>query len=98
MVNVRVVAFRVDETPGAAEVVLGPGAADRRVLVVAVEVELDLALTPPAGVVAAPGQIRPDVLALRRGRRRASCAPRRTGPGCCAATARGSTPCRPGPR
>src|SRR5271170_6549456 len=37
------------EVPGAAEVVLGAGAADRGELLVAVEVELHLALTPPAG-------------------------------------------------
>jgi hypothetical protein len=49
------------EVPGAAEIVLGPGAADRGELLVAVEVELHLALTPPAGVVSAPGEIGADV-------------------------------------
>src|SRR5271166_4302518 len=50
------------EVPGAAEVVLGAGAADRRELLVAVDVELDLALAPPAGVVGAPGEIGANVL------------------------------------
>src|SRR5271165_3276169 len=49
------------EVPGAAEVVLGAGAADRRELLVAVDVELDLALAPPAGVVGTPGEIGADV-------------------------------------
>ena len=52
------------EIPGAAEVVLGAGPADRRPFAVAIEVELDLALAPPAVVVHAPGQIGADVLAL----------------------------------
>src|SRR5256885_3437939 len=50
------------EVPGAAEVVLGAGAADRRELLVTVQVELDLALAPPARPVHAPGDIRADVL------------------------------------
>src|SRR5262249_53106961 len=50
------------EVPGSAEVVLGPGAADRRELRVAVEVELDLALAPPAGPVDAPREVAADVL------------------------------------
>ncbi len=37
------------EIPGAAKVVLGAGAADRREIVVAVEIDLELALAPPAG-------------------------------------------------
>ena len=51
------------EVPRAAEVVLGAGAADGGELVVGVQVELDLALAPPAVGVHAPRQVRPDVLA-----------------------------------
>src|SRR5215467_12299252 len=50
------------EVPGAAEVVLGAGAADRGELLVAVEVELDLALAPPARAVDAPGEVCADIL------------------------------------
>src|SRR5690606_3697761 len=50
------------EVPGTAEVVLGPGTADGGELVVAVEVELHLALAPPAGVVDAPRQVGADVV------------------------------------
>src|SRR6185312_5225401 len=42
------------EVVGAAEIVLGAGAADGRELPVVVDEELDLAFAPPAGVVAAP--------------------------------------------
>src|SRR5271166_936639 len=50
------------EVPGATEVVLGAGAADRGELLIAVEVELDLALAPPAGAIHAPGEVGADVL------------------------------------
>src|SRR3954464_8251579 len=50
------------EVPRATEVVLGTGAADGRELVVAVHVELDLALTPPTGTVDAPRQVGADVV------------------------------------
>ena len=52
------------EVVGAAEVVLGAGAADGGELAVAVEEEFDLALAPPAAVVDAPGHVGADVLAL----------------------------------
>src|SRR3954468_22947361 len=52
------------EVPGAAEVVLGAGAADGRPVGVSVQVELDLALAPPAVVVDAPGEVGADVVAL----------------------------------
>jgi hypothetical protein len=42
-----VTATRNVEAPGASEVVLGPGASNGRELLVAVEIELDLSLTPP---------------------------------------------------
>src|SRR4051812_43840103 len=45
------------EVPRAAKVVFGPGAADRRKLLIAVHEELDLAFAPPAGVVDAPRQV-----------------------------------------
>jgi hypothetical protein len=51
------------EVVGAAEVVLGAGAADGRELVVVVDVELDLALAPPARVVDPPSAVGADVLA-----------------------------------
>ena len=51
------------EVPGAAKVVLGAGAADGRIIVVPVEVDLELALPPPAGRVDAPGEIGADVVA-----------------------------------
>ena len=62
--NVAVVGFRVLEIIGAAEIVLRGGTADRRVCGVAVQVEFDLALTPPACVVDAPRHVRADVLPL----------------------------------
>src|SRR5699024_8387073 len=52
------------ECPGPAEVVLGTGPADGGELLVAVEVELDLPLSPPAGVVRLPGQVGAHVVAL----------------------------------
>src|SRR6185312_17063263 len=52
------------EVVGAAEVVLGAGAADGREDAVPIHEELDLALAPPAGVVDAPGHVGPDEVAL----------------------------------
>ena len=43
-----VTATRNVEAPGASEVVLGPGAANRRIVLIAVEIDLELALAPPA--------------------------------------------------
>ncbi len=51
------------EVPGPTEVVLGAGAADRRELLVLVQVELHLALAPPATAVHPPRQVAPDVVA-----------------------------------
>src|SRR5690606_38810723 len=51
------------EVPRPAEVVLGAGAADRRELLVAVEVELHLALAPPAARVRGPREVGADVVA-----------------------------------
>src|SRR5699024_10457943 len=48
---------RVLEGPGPAEVVLGAGAADGGEVLVVVEVELDLPLARPAGVVGLPGEV-----------------------------------------
>ena len=52
------------EVPGAAKVVLRAGAADRREIVVAVEVDLELALAPPAGGIDSPGEVGADVVTL----------------------------------
>ena len=54
------------EVPGPAEVVLGAGAADGRELLVVVEVELHLALAPPAAAVDPPRQVAADVVAATR--------------------------------
>src|SRR4051812_2305439 len=59
-----VLAPGVLEVPGPAEIVFRPGAADRRPVGIAVQVELDLALAPPAVVVDAPGDVRANVVAL----------------------------------
>jgi hypothetical protein len=58
----RVSLTRDVEVPGSAEVVLRPRPTDRRVVLVGVEVELDLALAPPPVAVHAPGEVGPDVL------------------------------------
>src|SRR5579883_502205 len=50
------------EVVGAAEIILGAGAADGRELLVVVDEELDLAFAPPAGVVAAPGHVGADIV------------------------------------
>jgi hypothetical protein len=52
------------EVPRAAKVVLGPGAADRREILVAIEVDLEFALAPPAGAVDAPREVGADVVAM----------------------------------
>src|SRR4051812_20096050 len=58
----RVARTRHVEVPRTSEVVLGPGAADRGMVCVTVEVELYLALAPPSGRVHSPGEIRADVV------------------------------------
>src|SRR5687767_10080546 len=55
---------RMLEVPRPAEVILRSRAADRRPLIVTVEVELDLPFAPPAGVVDTPGEIRSYVMPL----------------------------------
>src|SRR5690606_11349544 len=59
-----VFAFGVFEIPGAAEIVFGAGAADRREGVVPVHVKLDLTFAPPTAIIDAPGDVRADVVAL----------------------------------
>src|SRR2546423_1876744 len=51
------------EVPGSSEIVLGTRATNRRVFIVAVEIELDLPLAPPAGVIDAPGYVCSDIMA-----------------------------------
>ena len=52
------------EVPGAAKVVFGASAADRRVIVVAIEIDLELALAPPTGRIDAPGEVSADIVAM----------------------------------
>src|SRR5262245_15877047 len=55
---------RILEVVAAAAIILGARAADRGIFLVAVHVELDLALAPPAVVVHAPRHVCADILAL----------------------------------
>ena len=52
------------EVPGAAEVILGAGAADRGVIVVAVEIDLQFALAPPAKAVDTPRKVGADIVTM----------------------------------
>ena len=58
-----VFAIEIAKAPGAAEIVLGARAADRGEVAVAIHIEFDFALAPPAAIVAAPSHVGPDIVA-----------------------------------
>src|SRR5581483_11298750 len=58
-----VLALRMLKIPGPAKVILGAGAANSGIVVIAIQIEFDLALAPPASIVALPGKVGADIMA-----------------------------------